>query len=449
MYIDALGVKADFNKALQFSKIACNDNNPLGCFNLGKIYQYPNIQYKQNRNLKRDFPKAFQFYQKACNDDFYIACSYLGDLYKSGQGTKKNYSKAVELFLKSCEHGDFNGCRSIYKMHKSGQFNIKYDNGQKLEPDYSKAFIHYGHSCNNEDLNKCAKLALMHDIFNQDNEKVTKIHVQACQEGGLKSCYQLGLGYKLGLNIVRDNNKFLELHQKACGGGYLKACNSINKYNKTTSKNNLDNLKEKCSQGSADSCNKLGLAYNTLQNNAKAIEYYKQACDGGSKIGCTNFKLSTRSPDTKELESLQAKVVFSKGKKQKEALKKIEQFAMKGNPDAAYTMFEAYQYGLGVEQSKEKMKHWLHKSVELGSSQGMSTLGYNLVFEENKPKEGVQWLIKSAELGNDFAQYLLGRAYLNGKGVEQSKEKALYWLKKSADQGRNHAKLLLKKINEN
>lgn len=371
MYIDALGIKADFNKAQQFSKIACNNNDLLGCFNLGKIYQYPNHQYRQNQNIKKDPIKAFQFYQRACNDNFHIACSYLGDMYKRGQGVKKNYSKAVELYLKSCDHGDFNGCRAIYKMHRSGQYKIKYENGLELKPNYSKAFGYFESSCNDGDLNKCAKLAWMHDLFNQDDEKETKLHKQTCKVGGLKSCYQLGLGYKLGSGVERDNKKFLKLHQKACDGGYRKACHSLEKYKTTTSKDNLNNLKEKCNQGSVDSCNQLGHAYNTLQNDVKAIKYYKQACDNGSKSGCTNYKFATKSPETKELDTLQSRIVFSTGKKQKAALKKIEQLANEGNQDAAYAMFEAYKYGLGVDQSKEKIEYWLNKSVELGSSEGM------------------------------------------------------------------------------
>jgi len=186
-----------------------------------------------------------------------------------------------------------------------------------------------------------------------------------------------------------------------------------------------------------------------LQNKVEAIKYYKKACDIGSKSGCINYKFSTKSPETKELESLQRKLVFSEGKEQKDNFKKIKQFAIKGNPDAAYTMFEAYQYGLGVKRSNEKMDYWLNKSVELGSSQGMTTLGYNLIFEKNNPKEGIQWLMQSAEQGDDFAQYLLGNAYLNGQGVEKSKDKALFWLEKSAAQGRSHAKSLLKKLDEN
>ena len=41
------------------------------------------------------------------------------------------------------------------------------------------------------------------------------------------------------------------------------------------------------------------------------------------------------------------------------------------------------------------------KSANLGSLKGMSALGYYLMFEKKKPEEGVKWLMKSAESGND------------------------------------------------
>lgn len=40
-----------------------------------------------------------------------------------------------------------------------------------------------------------------------------------------------------------------------------------------------------------------------------------------------------------------------------------------------------------------------------------------------------------AEKGDAYAQYLLGRAYEQGRGIQYSPERSLYWLKKAADNG--------------
>jgi uncharacterized protein len=47
----------------------------------------------------------------------------------------------------------------------------------------------------------------------------------------------------------------------------------------------------------------------------------------------------------------------------------------------------------------------------------------------------ISGLVKHAETGDAAAQFELGRAYEDGKGVEQNDEKAVEWLRKSADQG--------------
>ena len=49
-----------------------------------------------------------------------------------------------------------------------------------------------------------------------------------------------------------------------------------------------------------------------------------------------------------------------------------------------------------------------------------------------------------AQQGNAQAQYLLGRAYLEGIGVEQDPEKGLYWLEQASEQGHQETYKYLK-----
>ena len=52
---------------------------------------------------------------------------------------------------------------------------------------------------------------------------------------------------------------------------------------------------------------------------------------------------------------------------------------------------------------------------------------------------------KSAELKEPEAQYLVGEAFLNGRGVEKSSEQANYWFQKAAKNGFSSAFEALKK----
>ena len=57
----------------------------------------------------------------------------------------------------------------------------------------------------------------------------------------------------------------------------------------------------------------------------------------------------------------------------------------------------------------------------------------------NIPKQVIE-----AQQGNAQAQYLLGRAYLEGIGVEQDPEKGLYWLEQASEQGHQETYKYLK-----
>lgn len=56
------------------------------------------------------------------------------------------------------------------------------------------------------------------------------------------------------------------------------------------------------------------------------------------------------------------------------------------------------------------------------------------VSKKNKNR-AVQYYIMGAEKGDPYAQYLLGRAYEQGRGIKYSPERSLYWLEKAAANG--------------
>ena len=61
---------------------------------------------------------------------------------------------------------------------------------------------------------------------------------------------------------------------------------------------------------------------------------------------------------------------------------------------------------------------------------------------------GLAWIRSAAEQGNQYAQYALGKLYLQGREIPQNKEEALRWLESSAAQGNVYAKGLIDRIDE-
>lgn len=123
-----------------------------------------------------------------------------------------------------------------------------------------------------------------------------------------------------------------------------------------------------------------------------------------------------------------------------------------------------YIQGILIECDTLEAKKWLRIAGDAGDATAMiwlseSLLGIGAEYEQcdliakvlesdddyargylyfrcyNEKERGVDFLKRSAENGNMFAQELLGFAYWYGSGVTVDNKKALEWFQKSADQG--------------
>jgi hypothetical protein len=80
----------------------------------------------------------------------------------------------------------------------------------------------------------------------------------------------------------------------------------------------------------------------------------------------------------------------------------------------------------------------LLKRAEASDSQAQFELGR--AYEDGKgvaqdDEQAVQWFRKSAEQGNAQAQNSLGVMYAQGRGVQGDREEAIRWYRKAAKQG--------------
>lgn len=114
-------------------------------------------------------------------------------------------------------------------------------------------------------------------------------------------------------------------------------------------------------------------------------------------------------------------------KKPKEAFSIIEPIAKKGNIQAQIMLGDYY---LIEENDVEKCKLWLHRAAQSGDSYAQLHLSSCYLvsgsIEENK--EGIKWLIKSANQNNKTAAESLSNGYSKGWwGLPKDKEKEKYW----------------------
>ena len=101
-----------------------------------------------------------------------------------------------------------------------------------------------------------------------------------------------------------------------------------------------------------------------------------------------------------------------------------------------------YGLGQGVEKNFAETIDWYLKAAKLGNDQAQYWLGrflYSGEHVEKNPAEAVKWFCLSAEQGNDDSQVMLGVAYAEGNGVVTDPQAACAWLLLAGIRGTNAA----------
>jgi TPR repeat protein len=136
-----------------------------------------------------------------------------------------------------------------------------------------------------------------------------------------------------------------------------------------------------------------------------------------------------------------------------EAVKKIEDQAFEGVPEAQHDLAAIYTAGHGgVKQDFERAIFWFEQSANSGVANAAYNLGVlNHQGLGTKPDiaKAIEWYTRAADLGHPEAQYNLGIAYIEGVGVQYDPFKANAYFEKAAAQGIMEAAYNLGLIYEN
>ncbi len=108
---DKLIDASKYREALPFCLEACNQNDGLGCFALGMLYD-------KGQDVKQDYQQAKIYYEKSCNLNDGLGCAGIGLLYASGRGVRQNFQTAKEYFDKACDLGEQVGCDAYRELNE-------------------------------------------------------------------------------------------------------------------------------------------------------------------------------------------------------------------------------------------------------------------------------------------------------------------------------------------
>ena len=112
---------------------------------------------------------------------------------------------------------------------------------------------------------------------------------------------------------------------------------------------------------------------------------------------------------------------------------------------AAHQLGKFYRDDLGIKRDLQKAELWFRRSAEAGNDYSEYALG-KLLESENRIEEALHWYEKAVAQANQFALYRLGKLNLTGEKIPKDVEKAINYLKRSADDGNQYAQYTLGKL---
>ena len=399
----------DFKKAEQLLLSESQRGNVLADYDLGKLYSTDKLGERNEEMSIAKYTQALQgFLQIEPNSKKlkpYVQYR-IGKMFCYGLGTEQNYQKAFEWFE-----------RSAKQKNKFAQFSLAnlYYYGSGIEKDLSQAFLWYQ---------------------------------RAASQGQPYAAYSIAQMYRYGEYVTKDNDTAQRYYQQALSG-FLKI-ESDDMAN--------DDLFYKLGQ-----MFKIGLG--TDSDVTKAIEYFKRSAEMNNKNGLYEYGkallLGEHIPQDKEkavkllekaikLENINAKRFLAleliSGEHLDQDIDKglamLTECADSGDAFACYKLGKIYFKGDIVLQDLDKAEKYLLSAEDNEFTQYAFGKLY-LQKEKYDILKAVDCFEKSADK-NVWSSYQLGRLYLFGaEGLEKDKEKSMEWLTKSANDGNEYAQNML------
>lgn len=212
----------------------------------------------------------------------------------------------------------------------------------------------------------------------------------------------------------------------------------------------------------------------------KAIEYFTKSSDQGNCFAQYQLaKIYLENEDTKDIDK--AIALLDKAEEQKnpylkynlgriylenkdignidKAISFLTQSAEEDNPFAAYMLGNLYSNDELIPKDEEAADNWYTKAYEgfaaIEQDENIETgdpILYNLGIMNHEGlgtkkdiEKALSYLLKAAHNEHEFAQYKLGKIYLDDKDVRKNAEYASLWLTKAADKGNQFAQYSLGK----
>ncbi len=199
----------------------------------------------------------------------------------------------------------------------------------------------------------------------------------------------------------------------------------------------------------------LGNLYKSKKDYILSIKYYTQAMETGSKKAINELGILYYYGYGVQKNTKKAIYFFKKGEDlndiasinnlgycylkgigiKKDVNKAIYYLKKAGNLGSSYSLFNLaclYKFGLGINKDYKLAIYYLKKSADLGNTKAMIYLGGYYLKTQNQKRNGFQYFLRAANLGNKNAINNLGYCYEFGLGTKKDIKKAIFHYKLAA-----------------
>ena len=338
------------------------------------------------------------------------------------------YNKSLEGFQYVYAHPGCKKSREEWtKSYAAYRIGKLYDFGKgEIEADYEKAAKWYQQAGNNKYAEySLAKLYLSEKIYVSENLDLSenqqvayKLLIDAASQTKANpfAAYELGMMYQNGNYVGINEKEAYEWYEKALNGFLNMSDNSTD-----------DSL-----------FYRLGDMYLTGKGTEIDAEKGKKYLEIAAKLENDNAKMRL------------AEIYLDKEDEilRQTAVKLLAEVSEKGNSLVQYKLGCIYADPQDDNiYNMDKAIEYLEMSAQQENPYAQYRLGVIYSDPELQGRYDINKAIKYfkavADQGNQFAQCRLGCIYYFGKGVGRNREQGVYWLNRAADQGNEYAKKIL------
>ena len=517
--------KPDYEAAIQILLNEHRAGNILATYELGDIYKYGRGKTISAETAEKYYARALAGFEYQLDNPetgnmtpeaLDRKVSYLnyrvGKMYYYGMGTETDYDRAFNFFTDAEDNQ--------YAKYMLGK--MKYY-GQGIEKNWSGAFADFASISkgNAYAAYKAANMIENGEVPEEIIGEIDKDTLYAHAFNGFMSMelkqqddnleYRIGMMYLTGKGVEENREAAIKYLEQAAEARNIYAMNKMAAiYLEENSQDKIpvavDYLKEAATRGkNSMAMYTLGNVYSSdnygMKNQDEAIKWYLKAEEIENEFA--SYKLGKlyladkqydiaiehfEKCDSKYAAYNLGKIYMNESLEQYDfgkGMEHMKQAAEQGNSFAQYRVGKEYYTGEKVNQDLDKAIHWFSEAAKQDNEYATYNLGkiyyekkeyenavneFEKIENENmKPfadyymgkmyldkesnlydvDKGISYLEKSAEGGNSAASVSLAFIYLKGDGVKRNSVLGRGWMERAAEDGNEFASKFLEQMKQN